>query len=523
MTLAARQSPGDRPHTHVLITAHEAFPAFEEAVLDAESELVAGFRIFDLSTKLRSPRGRAIGEDWFDLLLHKLRGGMSIHVVLSDFDPLVAESLHALTWRSVRMFAALQELAPPGVLCVSHAAMHPARLAIAARLALWPRVATMLSQRTREIEAMSPEARERVLRDRPGLAEMIAREKDRLRPKRLRLPQLMPVTHHQKVAVLDGEVVYCGGLDLNERRWDDWRHERPGAETWHDVQLLRRDPDAGAATRAHLLSFVGTTHRATEPPDGGGAILRTLSMRGRGRRPLFSPRDKLHEIEDEIIDGIEGARRLIYLESQFLRDRHVTRALARAARRNPSLELFLVLPAAPEDVAFLGSRRIDARFGEYLQARCVAKLRRVYGPRIFVGSPAQRRATDERGRGVLHGAPIIYVHAKVSLFDDDRGVISSANLNGRSMRWDTEFGVPLHGPEQVADTRRRLLAHWLGEGEGADGPLLDPERCVPAWRDRAARNVRLAPEKRRGLLLPYLSGPGRRFGKDLAIVPEEMV
>ena len=507
-----------------LVTAHEAFPAFEEAVLDARAEVVAGFRIFDLSTRLRSPRARAVGVDWFDLLLHRARAGVALHFLLSDFDPLVGEPLHALTWRSMRMIAALREVAPRGAVVTATAALHPARLAIAARLALWPQVQVLLTQRVRAIEALSDAARDRFLHDRPGLAEMIARERHRVRPRRLRLPRLAPVTHHQKVAAIDGRVVYAGGLDLNERRYDDWRHDRPGEETWHDVQMLRWDPAAARAARDHILSFVAATHREGKPSEGGGHVLRTLSMRGRGSKRLFSPRSLLREIEDEIVAGIRGARRLIYLESQFLRDRHVTRALSRAARRSPELELFVVLPGAPEDVAFEGSRRIDARFGEFLQARCVRKLREAYGSRVFIGAPVQKRASRSRGRDSLHGAPLIYVHAKVCLFDDDRGIVSSANLNGRSMRWDTEFGLPIRGEAEVAGLRRRLLAHWLAEGPEPDpSPLLDPARCVRAWRRLADENARRAPEARRGLLVPYLNGPGARFGRDLSIVPEEMV
>ena len=43
----------------VLITADEAWPAFERAVLAARKHVVAGFRIFDLSTGLRSAEARA--------------------------------------------------------------------------------------------------------------------------------------------------------------------------------------------------------------------------------------------------------------------------------------------------------------------------------------------------------------------------------------------------------------------------------------------------------------------------------
>jgi phospholipase D1/2 len=505
----------------VLITAAEAYPAFERAVLAARSELAMGFRIFDLSTRLRSDEGRAVGRDWFDLLLDAARRGVAIRLTITDFDPVVATPLHAGTWRTIRQLTALREVAPEGAVVETLAHTHPAHLSWSARLALWPRVQTILTERAAEVAALPEGAAARHFADRPGLKAMLYRHGGRPRPVRFVLPHLRPVTHHQKVAVIDGEVLYCGGLDLNERRWDDWEHDQPAEETWHDVQVLIRDPQAARAARAHLDTFVPVTHRDRDPSDGGGRVLRTLSKRAKGHLRLFAPREVLSEIQEAVLDGIVGARDLIHLETQFLRDQRIARTLAQAARARGDLRLFLVLPAAPEDVAFLGNDRADARYGEFLQARCVRRVSRAFGERLFAGAPAQRRAVSQEGRDALNGAPVIYVHAKVCVFDEHAAVISSANLNGRSMRWDTEFGVPLSDPEDVRSLRARLLGHWAA-GSEVEG-LTDPDRCVAAWRAQAAANVRLAPGAREGLLLPYRVLPAMRFGKDLPGVPEEMV
>jgi two-component sensor histidine kinase len=77
----------DRAATQILITASEAFPAFEREVLRARAEIWASFRIFDPSTRLRSPEARAVGETWWDLVVHTLRRGVAIHLTLADFDP----------------------------------------------------------------------------------------------------------------------------------------------------------------------------------------------------------------------------------------------------------------------------------------------------------------------------------------------------------------------------------------------------------------------------------------------------
>lgn len=77
-----------------LLTAAEAFPTFERLVLNAHTEVIASFRIFDPSTQLLSEEARTIGRDWADLLAHGLRRGVTVRLTLADFDPVMAPELH---------------------------------------------------------------------------------------------------------------------------------------------------------------------------------------------------------------------------------------------------------------------------------------------------------------------------------------------------------------------------------------------------------------------------------------------
>ena len=80
-------------------------------------------------------------------------------------------------------------------------------------------------------------------------------------------------------------------------------------------------------------------------------------------------------------------------------------------------------------------------------------------------------------RASLDGAPIIYLHAKASVFNNELAVVSSANLNGRSMRWDTEAGLAFRKPEEGSMFREVLQqsvldsslqrAEWLGAADAA--------------------------------------------------------
>ncbi|MGB5067319.1 MAG: phospholipase, partial [Albidovulum sp.] len=108
----------------VLLTAREAFPALERAVLAAKREIWGSFRIFDPATTLRSPEARAVGTTWFDLIRYTLARGVAIHMVISDFDPICWSAGHRDTWRAVRMFLAAAELAGPGAKLTITPAMH---------------------------------------------------------------------------------------------------------------------------------------------------------------------------------------------------------------------------------------------------------------------------------------------------------------------------------------------------------------------------------------------------------------
>lgn len=503
----------------VCLTAGEAYPKLERAFLAAEREIIVSFRIFDPATKLRSPEARAIGEDWFDLVVHVLRRGVRITLYISDFDPIVSTDLHQATWESLRRLVAAREVAQAGKRFHFVAAAHPARVGLFPTVALYPLFMRELRNRAAELSALDGKQLARTLEHVPGLRPFLRESKSGVRPL-WRLPRLTPTTHHQKVAVFDRELLTVGGLDLDERRFDTKAHERPADETWHDVQIFVRDRDRAEAAVQHILHLQRVTGGLTKPPETPG-LLRTLSRRRRVNLPYISPHTIVREIAERHQHRIAAAERLIYLESQYFRDLELAEWLARAARRNPGLGLILMIPAAPEEIAFNGLDRVDTRLGELLQARCVRKVAAAFGERLFVGAPARRVRHDSDGRDSLGGAPIIYVHAKLSIFDDTAAMVSSANLNGRSLSWDTEAAVELTDRADIDRLRERCFRHWLPDD--ADGPFFDPDAAPRAWRRLAEENLRTDPEKRRGFLLPYDPAPAERFGRAVPVVPNAMV
>lgn len=504
------------------ITAAEAYPALERAFLSARSEIVASFLVFDPDTRLRSPEGLAVGQRWFDLIVHCLRRGVRINISLSDFDPIARAAMHRGTWRSLRMLLAAAEVAGPDAQLRVTAARHPAQTGWVPRLLISPMIMARIWRTAGWLNRLPADGRTAALRDMPGVAALMRQRDDgRVRPRLWPLPRLFPGTHHQKIAVFDRRRLYIGGLDLNERRYDDQTHQQPSDQTWHDVQVLLDGPVAADAVR-HLEAFHAVT-AGDIPPVATGDVLVTLSRRRRGLAWRFGPKPMVQDILDAHLAAIEQAEGLIYLESQYFRDAQLTSALCRAARQKPGLGLILILPGAPEELAFDGRDGLDSQMGEWHQARCLRRLQRAFGTRLFIGGAAQRRRARSRrkdGRDQLAQAPLIYVHAKVSVFDH-AAIISSANLNGRSMRWDTEAGVRLGNPAVVAEVRHRCMAHWLPTG--ADSRFFAPDLAVAAWRGLALSNAARKPELRQGFVVPYDLRAAEKFGTPVPFLPAEMV
>ncbi|AZL58538.1 phospholipase [Tabrizicola piscis] len=518
--------PHSRRSVRILLTASEAYPALERAFLAAQTEIWASFMVFDLQTRLRSPEALAIGKTWFDLIVHVLNKGVALNVVISDVDPIARAEMHRAATRHLRLFSAAAAVANPGAKLKILRPCHPAETGALVRLCIWPYVMKKLFRLSGWLNNLAPDHRAAALRDMDGAVRNLRLRKDGTVGIRLwSLPRLFPVVHHQKLAVIDRRLLYIGGLDLNERRYDTPNHRRAGDQTWHDVQLMIEGPVVAEA-QDHLETFQDVIEGRKQPTKTR-RLLRTLSLPSRHSLWNFGPKPFISELQTAHRILAQRSRQLIYMESQYFRDVRLARVLAEAARRSPGLNLILILPAAPDDVAFEGKKALDARYGEAMQARSLRIIRKAFGSRLFVGSPAQPRPAlpdgkdDANGRSTLHGAPLVYVHSKVSVFDQDAAIVSSANLNGRSLRWDTEAGVYLSAKNDVIELRYRTMAHWLPADIGPDA--FEDATAAKVWAQLAWQNAGKPPSQRRGFLLPHDFAAAEAFGRELPILPPEFV
>lgn len=508
----------------VLVTAFEAYPAFENLFLNAEKSILLGFRIFDPLTKLHSDAARKVGDNWADLILATLNRGVDIDVTISDFDPIAGYDLHRGAWKTVRILHALAEISGDNagglkVTCLQ----HPAIGGIIPRLIFAPQTRKKLHTIADDINER-PDEKQR-FKFIPHLREPLKTPQGDAALRPWTLPRVFPVTLHLKMAVIDGTTTYIGGLDLNDRRYDDKNHDRPAQETWHDVQLIVRDTALARDAAAFLQTLPQTTAGTQPPAPISSGFRATLSRKRRPNIFALAPTTISDTLLKEHLIQISTARDLIYIETQYFRDRRIAKALVAAAKRSPNLKILLLLPAAPSDIAFHGSHSLDARFGEYLQARTIRQVRRAFGRRFFIVTPVQPRVLkpqdSDEDRATLNEAPIVYVHAKVAIFDEKTAIVGSANLNGRSLKWDVETGVVLSEPDQVKQLRNAVFGHWLPAD--ADPSYFAPQSALQRWHALALSNAQKPAQDREGFVMPYDLEPAKALGLPIPGAPEELV
>jgi phosphatidylserine/phosphatidylglycerophosphate/cardiolipin synthase-like enzyme len=333
-------------------------------------------------------------------------------------------------------------------------------------------------------------------------------------------------SHHQKLVVLrhrdapDRDVAFAGGIDLcHSRRDDEWHRGDPQAvrmsarygdrPPWHDVQLCLRGPVVGALDATFRERWNDPTpldarspvallrdrlrgadltadHLPVQLADPAARgphavqVLRTYPYRRRGYR--FAPRGE-RSVARGYRKAIRRARRLIYVEDQYLWSREVAELFAHALRDNPDLHVVAVVPRFPD---------VDGRFA--LSPNLVGREQALDVCRR--ADPARLHVYDIEN----HADTPVYVHAKVCVVDDVWACVGSDNFNRRSWTHDSELSCAVldatpdpRSPVDPAgsgdgarvfarDLRLRLMREHLDRAaDGADDGLVDPLRAVEAF------------------------------------------
>ncbi|MDD9207131.1 DUF2183 domain-containing protein, partial [Georgenia sp. 10Sc9-8] len=334
-------------------------------------------------------------------------------------------------------------------------------------------------------------------------------------------------SHHQKfVVVRHGggaarDVAFVGGLDVARSRRDGAEHTgdtqtRAFAAVygptppWHDAQLrvqgpavrdveevfrerwqdpapLTLAPWRAARDRKHGLGREnGLPTAAPAPPAAGSCTVQLLRTYPR-RTPAypFAPHGE-RSVARAYAKALNRARRLIYVEDQYLWSSDVARVFATALQRSPELCLIAVVPRYPDQESPI--RVPSAGMG---QSAAMEMVRDAGGERVQVLDLENEAGTP------------IYIHAKLCIVDDVWAAVGSANLSRRSWTHDSELVAAVLDDERdpreprdpggrgdearrfARELRLSLLREHLGRAEGDDADLLDPDDVLATVRDAA--------------------------------------
>ena len=345
---------------------------------------------------------------------------------------------------------------------------------------------------------------------------------DRIKVRGLsRFPHFM----HAKLVLIDNREAFLLGSPFVNSYWDDGRHvpfdaRRPlrelGGRPLHDVSMRLRGP----AVR-DLESMFESVWRSCAPGRGMAMTPRARESRAEAapRAPgvrvvCDAPAGILPGVPDgamrmlgELLAGIARARSLIYIEHQYLTSRPIAAALAAALRREPDLEIIIVLNQNPDLTAYRAWQ--NARLTEH----GLLTHPRVGVFTLWSAEPHPARARATRINQLL-------IHSKVIVVDDEWAAVGTSNLDGVSMGdygddftgafargvfrgvRNVEVNLVIDGGdarvraascshiETIVALRERLWHEHLGvpRGELRERGARD---WLAMWRDAAQVNVRL--------------------------------
>jgi phosphatidylserine/phosphatidylglycerophosphate/cardiolipin synthase-like enzyme len=307
--------------------------------------------------------------------------------------------------------------------------------------------------------------------------------------------------HHEKTIVIDDRVAFVGGIDLTTEsgdRFDTSAHVARAQVGWHDVSTRIEGPAVSDVARHFRMRWREVTGKrlpeASVPASAGPhtiQIVRTIPEKIYDAEPRGDFR-----ILESYVRALRSARKLVYLENQFLWSPEIALVLRNKLDQppTPDFRMLLVLPAKPnsgmDDTRGMLAELIEADAGAGRLFACT-----IYGRHGNLSEP-------------------VYVHAKVGIVDDAWLTVGSANLNEHSLFNDTEMNVVCHDGEIARGTRLRLWAEHLELQENdvaGDSTEVIDGLWKPIAEEQLSRRAEGLPLTHRVVKLPHMSKRSERL------------
>lgn len=277
--------------------------------------------------------------------------------------------------------------------------------------------------------------------------------------------------HHEKIAIIDGEVGFCGGLDLSRGKWDTPNHDYDsqlrdqGSEPWHDVHVFVRGPVV-ADLAYHF--FQRWHYWKTEDAASARSIkFPQPKLATAGDIPVTALRtwkefDGTGGIRAWYAKMFKDAKSSIYIENQFpFQDGWITGLLARRLQADRQLKVVILGPLEPNLPGLVG--KILAGVSVHDVHRNLARLQKAGGDRVGVYClVSQSKTAPVRRRQ-------IYVHSKLMIVDDRWITVGSANLDKNGLRDSSEVNLGITSSKLAKDLRVSL---WK---EHTSGHVREPD------------------------------------------------
>jgi phospholipase D1/2 len=292
-------------------------------------------------------------------------------------------------------------------------------------------------------------------------------------------------SHHQKFVVIDGIIAFVGGLDLCSGRWDERDHrvdnphrvnaDQTSYQPFHDVQSYHVGPVAQKLAELFETRWkcVGGEELDLPSPPAASRVEFERAVPIAATRVAISRTHGCHtgdsqgcvqEIRRLFLDAIHAAEDLIYIENQYFSSKALYNALLERMKDTSRSRLEIVLIIAKDAEAALEQLSIG-----FVQTKLVRHLQQV-------------AAEAGHSLGIYHPASVgpdgndlaTYIHSKLFLVDDRFLSVGSANMNNRSLGYDTELNVAweiFSDDPSIRDVRVNLLAEHTGLELAACGEL----------------------------------------------------